>query len=311
MKNKLLVSVFAAVVGAFALTSCESKTNVMELCGDMLKETLHKTPRSLVKLDGQKLTIYEYEFLGGVDDNRLVYRTVGFGNGYNQPKTEEIQTFEYGEWGKDNNSYTLNVTPAKGEPYTLIYVGNSLVRPDGLVIGGDLADNTDRVNKWEGVLNTLPNTTWEATFKDKYVLDSVFRDSIRTTFIPPVTFIEDTIKVYTGKMDTLNADTSCYYRIDFTRDAAYKNTTTVYMRSVRSEYNRATGKVDTVSVNEQSADYYWYFSDVSSASKFIISLDNVDPAKEGDDLSITKYKLDDAGLPAEFLLDGMTFKLRP
>lgn len=311
MKNKLLVSVFAAVVGAFALTSCESKTNVMELCGDMLKETLHKTPRSLVKLDGQKLTIYEYEFLGGVDDNRLVYRTVGFGNGYNQPKTEEIQTFEYGEWGKDNNSYTLNVTPAKGDPYTLIYMGNSLVRPDGLVIGGDLADNTDRVNKWEGVLNTLPNTTWEATFKDKYVMDSIFRDSIRTTFIPPVTFIEDTIKVYTGKMDTLNADTSCYYRIDFTRDAAYKNTTTVYMRSVRSEYNRATGKVDTVSVNEQSADYYWYFSDVSSASKFIISLDNVDPAKEGDDLSITKYKLDDAGLPAEFLLDGMTFKLRP
>lgn len=311
MKNKLLVSVFAAVVGAFALTSCESKTDVLGLCGDMLKESLHKSPRSLVKLDGQKLTIYEYEFLGGVDDNRLVYRTVGFGNGYNQPKTEEIQTFEYGEWGKDNNSYTLNVTPAKGEPYTLIYVGNSLVRPDGLVIGGDLADNTDRVNKWEGVLNTLPNTTWEATFKDKYVMDSVFRDSIRTTFIPPVTFIEDTIKVYTGKMDTLNADTSCYYRIDFTRDAAYKNTTTVYMRSVRSEYNRATGKVDTVSVNEQSADYYWYFSDVSSASKFIISLDNVDPAKEGDDLSITKYKLDDAGLPAEFLLDGMTFKLRP
>ena len=311
MKNKLLVSVFAAVVGAFALTSCESKTNVMELCGDMLKETLHKTPRSLVKLDGQKLTIYEYEFLGGVDDNRLVYRTVGFGNGYNQPKTEEIQTFEYGEWGEANNSYVLNVTPAKGDPYTLIYVGNSLVRPDGLVIGGDLADNTDRVNKWEGVLNTLPNTTWEATFKDKYVMDSIFRDSIRTTFIPPVTFIEDTIKVYTGKMDTLNADTSCYYRIDFTRDAAYKNTTTVYMKSVRSQYNRETGKIDTLNVIEHSSNYNWYFSDVSSASKFIISLDNVDPAEDGDDLSITKYKLDDAGMPAEFLLDGMTFTLVP
>lgn len=306
MKNKLLVSVFAAVVGAFALTSCESKTDVMGLCGDMLKESLHKSPRSLVKLNGQKLTIYEYEFMGGVDDNRLMYRTISFGNGVNEPKSEEIQTYEYGEWGEANNSYTLIVTPAKGASYTLTYAGNALVMPNGLAVGGEGTENTARVDKWEKVIATLPNTAWEGTYMDDLILDSVFRDSIRTTYIPPMTFITDTIKVWTGKMDTIGADTTCYFRFSLNRDAAYANTGHFYMKSARTKYNRKTATADTISVKKEEYDIIWYFSDVSSAAKFSVKIEGSAPAEQRT-LNISKYKLDDAGKPAEFLLEGCTF----
>jgi len=306
MKNKLLVSVFAAVVGAFALTSCETKTNVMGLCDDIVKESLHKNPRSLVKIDGQKITIYEYEFMGGVNDNRLIYRSIGFGNGYNQPKTEEIQTYEYGEWGEANNSYILNVTPPSGAPYQLVYVGNALVMPNGIAVGGESSNNLARVEKFSSVLTTIPNTAWESTFKGKYVMDSVFRDSIRQIYIPPMTFITDTIKIWTGEMDTIAWDTTCYYSFSLNRDAAYNNTGTFYVKSVSSKYNRETGKSDTLSVDELKYNYHWYFSDVTSSSKFVINLDN-DAEEPGDTLSISKYKLDETGKPAEFLLGGMTF----
>ena len=61
MKNKLLVSVFALAIVAFAITSCEKpKTDVTAVCSDMIKSSLHKTPRSLVSLEGEVLTIEEY-----------------------------------------------------------------------------------------------------------------------------------------------------------------------------------------------------------------------------------------------------------
>ena len=42
MKNKLLVSAFAMAILAFALTSCENKSKVTDVCSDMIKESIHK-----------------------------------------------------------------------------------------------------------------------------------------------------------------------------------------------------------------------------------------------------------------------------
>ena len=88
MKNNLLLSVIAVLVAALALTSCEQPSNVTEVCTDMVKQSMHKSARSLAQFDSTALTLafYEYEFLGGVDDNRLAYRTIGFGHGFDQPK---------------------------------------------------------------------------------------------------------------------------------------------------------------------------------------------------------------------------------
>ena len=306
MRNKLLVSVFAVAI-VFAFAACETKSNVTDVCTDMVKESLHKSARSLVELNGQKLTISEYEFLGGVDDNRMVYRRIAFGNKAGEVKRVDTLTYEYGEWGDANTTFSLFVTPTDGsEPYTLLYKGNAFITPDGRSIGGEGVDNTPRVEKWEKTIGTLPNTNWEAMFEGDYVLDSVFEDSIRTTFIPPMTFITDTIQVFKGKMDTLSADTTCVIRFDLRRNATGDNMGHFYKKSVRSTYDRTTKTASVVSEKVTEYDFNWFFSDVSSDAKFTIILKNTTTGEE-EKLNISKYKVDDAGAALEFLLGGLTY----
>jgi len=308
MKNKLLVSVFAVGIAAFALTSCETKSNVTDVCTDMVKESMHKSARSLVKLDGQNLAIYEYEFVGGVNDNRLIYRTISSGNGAFSPKKVDTTTYEYGQWGEHNTAFSLIVKPTSGESYTLWYKGNAFITPDGRSIGGEGMNNTARVEKWEKTLSSFPDNEWVGQYAGEYVVDSVFEDSIRVTFIPPMTFRYDTIKVYKGKMDTLSADTTCYVHFELYRNpVTLANTGHYYIKTVRSKYNRETKEVKIISEIEKEYDCNWFFADVSSDAKFTIRLQSLKPGVDGDDLSISKYKVDDAGKASEFLLNGMTF----
>ena len=309
MRNKLLVSVFAVGLAAFALTSCETKDapNVTEVCSDMVKESLHKSARSLVQLDGEVLSIEEYEFLGGVNDNRLLYRAIKFGNGVNDPKSVDTMTYEYGEWQEQNTTFTLHVTPSTGLPYTLLYRGNAFITPEGHIIGGEGLNNAARVEKWEKALSTFPNTKWEATYRAEFVMDSIFRDSIRTTFIPPATYKKDTIQIFTGQMDTLSADTTCRYILEFEQNPSTLATVGhFYELSVRSTYNRETKTTDTISQTLKEYDYNWFFTEVSSDAKFMIQLKSITPGIEGEKLNISKYKNDET--TAEFLLNGMTFK---
>ena len=309
MKNKLLVSVFATAVAAFAFTSCEKDgPSVMDVNSDMVKESLHKTARSLVMLDGEVLSMEEYEFPGGINDNRLIHRTIAFGNGVNLPKKVDTLTYEYGEWRDQNTTYTLTVTPKNGEPYTLLYRGNALITPEGNIIGGEGLENSARVEKWEQVLASFPNTKWEGAYKAEFVLDSIFRDSIRTTFIPPMTFKYDTIKIFTGKMDTLSADTACYFTLEFNQDVATNATTGHFcQKEVRTTYNRETKEVIPVSEKTREYDCNWFFSEVSSNAKFSIQLKPAIVGVEAEKLSISKYKVDAEANTAEFLLNGITF----
>lgn len=312
MKNKLLVSVFATAVAAFAFTSCEKNEapSVMDVNSDMVKESIHKSTRSLVLLDNEVLSMEEYEFPGGVNDNRLIYRTIAFGNGVNNPKMVDTMTYEYGEWQNQNTTFTLHVTPTNGTPYTLLYRGNALITPEGHVIGGEGLDNAARVEKWEQVLASFPGTKWQGAFKSEFVMDSIFRDSIRTTFIPPMTFKYDTIKIFTGQMDTLSADTACYYKLSFYQDAASKVTTGhMHQRSVRTIYNRETKQETLVTESIKEYDYNWFFTEVSSNAKFAIQLKPALVGAEAEKLSISKYKMDDAGAAVEFLLNGITYTI--
>lgn len=307
MKNKFLLTVFAAATAMFAFTSCETKSNVTDVCSDMVKESIHKSVRSLVQVDGQSMTISEYEFPGGVDDNRLVFRTLSFGNGVNKPKQVENLTYEYGEWQEKNTVFSLLVTPSTGEPYTLWYKGNSLVSSDGRAHGGEGTNNTARVEKWEKTLRSFPNTAWEGNFRGEFVVDSIFEDSIRKTFIPPMTIRYDTIKVFKGKMDTINADTTCLCRLVLNRDAnTFANTGHYYAKSVRSKYDRATKQVTILHEEEKEFDCTWYFSDLTSDSKFVITIKGTN-SNEVEVLNISKYKTDDAGNAQEFLLGGLVY----
>ena len=138
-------------------------------------------------------------------------------------------------------------------------------------------------------------------------MDSIFRDSIRTTYIPPMTFIVDTIKIFTGKMDTLSSDTTVFYKLTVNRDAACKNTGHFYMKSARTEYNRDTKTADTISFYVKEYDFDWYFSDVSSDAKFSINLESKTDGQKGDQLDISKYKTDSLGVASEFLCRGAMF----
>lgn len=307
MKNKLLVSVFAAAIAAFAFTSCETKSNVMEVCDDLVKESIHKSPRSLLELDGESLSISEYEFFSAVNDNRLIYRHIAFGNGSFTPKSVDTLTYTYGEWNDNNTSYSLNVTNKAGESFQLIYRGNSLITPDNRAIGGATADNVARVEKWEKTIGTLQNTAWEGVFEGKFVLDSVFRDSVRTTYIPPATFKKDTIKVF-ERMDTIAADTSCFYTLSFDRDAStLLNTGHLYKKEIRSKYDLKSRTNTILSEIEKEYDCKWFFTDVSSDKRFSIQFVSTTPGVEGDLLNISKYEAGDAEKKAEFICFGATF----
>lgn len=311
MKNKLLVSLFASAIAVFAFTSCETKSNVTDVCSDMIKESMHSAPRSLVKLDKHALSIVEYEFAGGVNDNRLLYRSLVFGDGSFSPKKVDTLLYTYGEWQEHNTQFTLIVTPKEGEPYTLIYRGNAFITPEGKTIGGEATDNVARVEKFEKVINCLPNTKWEGLYEAEYVLDSVFRDSVRTTFIPPMTFITDTIQIF-DRMDTVSADTTCYYTLEFNRDAiTFANTGHYYRKEVRTKYDKKTHTCDTLSVKVKEYDSNWFIDGFSSDSRFSIGFLSATPNVEGDPLSISKFVMNDAAKPDGFLYNGATFHRLP
>ncbi len=310
MRNNQLFSMCMALVLVFAFVSCQQKkSDVADICDDLIKESLHKSARSLVQTDeeGKKLTLSEYEFLGGVSDDRLVYRTITFGDGIFEAKSVDTLSYEYGIWGEGNKRYSLLITPRTGEPYTLWYSGNAFTTPDGRVIGGDGVNCTARVEKWEKTLATIPNTEWEAYYEGELVMDSVFEDSIRVTYIEPL-FYYDTIKVFKGKMDTLNADTTCAFRFSLKRDPeTLANTGHFYKYSVRTKYNRETGIADTTKIDIKEYDCSWYFSEVSSDAKFVIELRSLTPDVQGDQLSISKYATDKTTGELSFLLGGLTY----
>ena len=307
MKNKLLVSVFAMVIASLAFTSCESKSDVMEVCDDLMKATLHKSARSLEQLDGQNLSITEFEFLGGVNDDRLALRTIAFGNGSYQAKKVDTLHYEYGDWNEAHTVYYLLVTPPTGETYTLAYMGNALITSDGTAIGGEGTDNTARVEKWEKVIGSLPNTAWEAQYKGEYVVDSIFRDSIRVTFIPPMTFLYDTIQIF-DHLDTISADTTCLFHYEFRRDAAtMANTGRLYKKGIRSTYNRETKQAEIQIETETEVAFDWFFSTVGSDSKFTLTAISKTKGASDEKLSISKYKLDDQGKPMELFLGNLTY----
>jgi hypothetical protein len=320
MKNKLLVTLFAVVAVSLAFTSCKPKSDAQDVCDDLLKTSLHKSPRSLLQLKGETLTIKEFEFASAnVNDNRIIYREISFGNGVDQTKKVLNLTYEYGDWNDNNTGYSLTFNPAT--PYASAwYSGNSFITPDGLAFGGEGNANTTRVEKWEKTLSTFLNTKWKGVFEDELVLDSVMRDSIRTRYIPSTaSFVFDTIKIWTGKMDTLNRDTTCTYEFEFNRDAStFANTGTFSRTSVRSKYDRATKTADTISMEVEKYNYEWFFSEVSSDSKFKIVVVDPDTKEQKDILDISKYKYeekqDTTTVPPtvkrtrEFLRGGLTYK---
>jgi hypothetical protein len=161
------------------------------------------------------------------------------------------------------------------------------------------------------VIGNLPNTKWEGLFEDEFVLDSVFRDSVRVSFIPPMTFIYDTIQVF-ERMDTVSADTTCYYLIDFNRDATtFANTGHYYRKEVRTKYDKSTRTCDTLSVNIKEYDGTWFIDGFSSDSRFSIGFLSATPGTVGDPLSISKFVMGDASKPDGFLYNGASFHRLP
>ena len=308
MKNKLLVSVFAVVIASLAFTSCESKSDAMDVMDDLIKSTIHKSARGLAKVEGQNLTIEEFEFLGNVNDDRLAYRTITYGNGTYQEKQVDTLRYEYAGWNENRTAYYLFVTPSNGEPYKLTYQGNALITSDQKTYGGESSNNVARVEKFESIIATFPNVAWEGTYEAEFVRDSVFRDSIRTRIIPPMTFITDTIQIF-DHMDTISADTTCSIRYEFYRDpVTMKNTGYVIKNGIRSHYDREKKQaiIDDETVWECS--FEWFFSSVSTDKKFTISAISKTEGKEDMTLNISAYNLDESGKPFVFTLGGITYK---
>lgn len=318
MKNKLLVSVFAVGIALFAFTSCETKSNVTEVCTDLLKGSLHgiaattgdvpSAARGYIVTDEQGLHFAEYEFPSkDVNDPVLLYRSIAFGDGLYEPKHVDTLRYEYGEWKQNNTIFTLNVTPKTGNPYVLEYRGDALTDPEGIVYGGTSATNAARVEKLEKVAKTFPNTSWEATFKDEYVLDSIFRDSIYWKPFPkPGKW--DTIPWF-DHLDTVSADTTCIHNYVFGRDLLTNANTGLYVRKeIRSEYDPVTKETKVISEKNTEYAFRWTISDLATDAKFTVKLNKLElPAGEVENLNISKYALDSLGVASEFTLGGLIY----
>jgi len=157
-------------------------------------------------------------------------------------------------------------------------------------------------------LNNFLNTDWEGVLEENIVLDSVMMDSVYKYRVGGKTYY-DTIKVWTGEMATTFAD-STVYTFDVKRDASSLANTGHYVKKFkRYNYNKETKEKTFLGDSIiKEYDYTWYFSEVSSDSKFSITLKSTTSGVEGDVLGISKYKLDTLGAAAEFLLDGVTYK---
>ena len=123
-----------------------------------------------------------------------------------------------------------------------------------------------------------------------------------------MTFITDTIQVF-DHMDTVSADTTCRYMLRFDRDAATLANTGHFLRvETRTKYDKATHTCDTISDPKITEfDGTWYFSGVSSDSKFTIDFVPKDPDVGKEILSISKFRMGDPAKPDEFLYQGATF----
>lgn len=131
MKNKLLVSLFVVVAASLAFTSCKPKSDAKDVCDDLVKASIHKSPRSLLILNGDVLTIKEYEFASAsVGDNRVIYRELSFGNGAAQTKKVENLTYQYGAWDEHYTAYSMSFSPATRTLLYGIAVIRSLLRTD-------------------------------------------------------------------------------------------------------------------------------------------------------------------------------------
>jgi hypothetical protein len=188
------------------------------------------------------------------------------------------------------------------------YRGNALVLPDGRKVGGEGTDNAARVEKLAKVAGCLPNTKWEGRYEGEFVLDSVFRDSIRTRFIPPMTYITDTIQVF-DRMDTVSADTSCNYILEFYRDATTNaNTGRYYREEIRSKYDKATRTCDTISAIVKEYDCVCYINAFTSDSRFSVMFVSTTPEVTGDQIGISKFVMNDQSKPDGFLYNGAAFQ---
>lgn len=160
------------------------------------------------------------------------------------------------------------------------------------------------------------NTDWEATFRDKYEVDSVFRDSIYK-HMSHGKIVRDTIKVF-DHLDTLCADTTACYYVKLNRDSAYKNTGFFSLTEFHVKYDSVSKTNDTSDIKIKEYDFEWYFSEVSSDAKFKIILKDASTGEAKDTLDISKYKyetkVDTTTVPPttkvthEFLRGGLMYK---
>lgn len=308
MKNNRLL--YACVVAALAgvFTSCEPKSNVMDICGDLLKETMYKSPaRSMMKVDGLTTYFEEYELVGGQKEQKMVRRTLTFGDKVYVPQQDENLSFQYGEWGDKNTSFSLYVTPETSAPYTLWYQNNAFKTPAGTIIGGDGTNLSARIERMESTMKIFPNTEWAGEFKGEFVLDSAFKDSVYNVPIPfPPFFKQETKRVFAGRMDTVSADTTCRFELVVNRDPVSFENTGVYTKvSCRWTYDRDAKAAKLVSKDSVTIDYHWTISDFTSPSKFTVLIQD-NTSEEQSSLSISKFDMEKT---KSLLLGGVTYKL--
>lgn len=285
-KNKPFIFLLLATLLVTGLFSCTPKYDIAEDCKKTALATIlgSDSVRSGTLLDGMTMKLVEYRFL---PDNKAVRRTTTFGDGVQKDSTSMNLSYKMDEYGEMGVGVAILFTPEDSsvEPFKVKFMNNVLIENET----DTLTDQMAKVDNFDKILSTFPNTTWEYNKADLYIIDTTVMDTqLVKTIIGPKKFRVDTIIQEKQIKDTLGIKQITTSTLSFFRNPATLVNTGHYKFDYVFYQIGDTVPVDSLCVHKDY-DLHWNFTSVITARQFNLVTVAEDESKEKLTFNMFKY----------------------
>lgn len=285
-KNKPFIFLLLATLLVTGLFSCTPKYDIAEDCKKTALATIlgSDSVRSGTLLDGMTMTLVEYRFL---PDNKAVRRTTTFGDGVQKDSTSMNLSYKMDEYGEMGVGVAILFAPEDSsvEPFKVKFMNNVLIENDT----DTLTDQMAKVDNFDKILSTFPNTTWEYNKTDLYVIDTTVIDTQYVkTRVGPKEFRVDTVITEKQIKDTLGIKQITTSTLSFFRNPATLVNTGHYKFDYVFYQRGDTVPVDSLCVH-RDYDLHWNFTSVITARQFNLVTEAMDDSKEKLTFNMFKY----------------------
>lgn len=293
MTKNFTYFMFLVASVSLVFTSCKPEVDVAGSCKDVAIATMIGTDsvRSGCLVSGLTMKVVDYRFL---PDNKAVRTETTFGDGtYAAPVSMNL-SYAAAEYGESNVGLMILFTPEDSsiEPFEVKFVDNAIVEN-----GTDtLTDQMAKVENFNRILTTFPNSTWEYTDMSYYI-DTIKYDSVKVTInriVTPSGIIRDTIydTIHIELFDTVGVHQYTAATISFNRDANtlanighYKYDYTVH---TKGDSITPSQLIDSLCVHKDY-DMRWNFTSIITARQFNLVTVAEDESKERLNFNMFRY----------------------